>query len=173
MVQRLTSQGNIVVMHETVNGIEFSSDVIVLRALIEMFDGRMILVPTEYHLCLFLPVKLYERLEQRPDNELENFSLVWPVYVLNVHDGQVAVVTEVSEGDAGTWFDSKIVDGLLRHIKGYGHAEEIAIRQTFLVDNAKVELGESGRRGNTGLACQSKQILGSIAPIVVFLSHEP
>ena len=112
-------------------------------------------------------------LKQRPDNGLEESSLVWLVHILDVHDGQVAVITEVSEGNAGTWLDSKIVERLSRHIKGYRNAEKVAVRETFLVDNAKVELGEVGRREEMGLAWWSKQVLRSIAPIVVSLSHEP
>lgn len=39
--------------------------------------------------------------------------LVWAVDVVDGDDGEVAVVTEVAKGDAGTGLGANLIDGLL------------------------------------------------------------
>lgn len=54
-------------------------------------------------------------------------SLVGAVDVVNGQDGQVAVVTEVTQGDAATGLQLESIDFLLGDVEGDGHGEDIAI----------------------------------------------
>jgi len=62
--------------------------------------------------------------------------LVWAVDVLDGDDGEVAVVSEVAQGDAGAGLDALGVYCLLRHVEGDGYAEEGAICEAVVDDNA-------------------------------------
>lgn len=63
-------------------------------------------------------------------------SLVGLVDVLDGQDGQVAVVSEIPQSDSHSGLEANLLDGLARHIKGYGHAEEGAIGETVLLDDS-------------------------------------
>ena len=63
-------------------------------------------------------------------------SLVWPVDILDRDDGQVAVVTEITEGDASSGLDALAVYRFLRHVERDGDTEEIAIGEAVVGDDA-------------------------------------
>lgn len=54
-------------------------------------------------------------------------SLVGAVDVVDGQNGQVAVVTEVTQGDAATGLQLQSIDFLLGNVEGDGHGEDIAI----------------------------------------------
>lgn len=62
------------------------------------------------------------------------------VDILNSEDGQVAVVSQVAQGDAGTRLDGELIDALLGHIESDGHGEKVAIGETIVLDDAVVVL---------------------------------
>lgn len=73
-------------------------------------------------------------LERQPGN-----LLVRLVDVVYGEDGEVAVVSEVTQGDAGTGLDLELVDGLLGQVERNRHAEEGAIGKTALLDDTARE----------------------------------
>lgn len=64
------------------------------------------------------------------------YSLVGAVDVVNGQDGQVAVVTEVTQGNAGTGLELVVVDDLLADIEGDGHGEDVAISKAAVLADA-------------------------------------
>lgn len=60
-------------------------------------------------------------------------SLVGAVDVVNGQDGQVTVVTEVTQSDASTSLELLLVDELLGSIEGDGHGENIAIGKAVVL----------------------------------------
>lgn len=66
----------------------------------------------------------------------EQHSLVGAVDVVNGQDGQVAVITEVTQGDARTSLELVVADGLLGGVEGDGHGEDVAIGKTAVLADA-------------------------------------
>lgn len=62
-------------------------------------------------------------------------SLVWLVHILDCDDSQIAVISEVAKGDASTGLDTQFANGLFRHVKADGHAEEVSIRKAQVLDH--------------------------------------
>jgi len=60
-------------------------------------------------------------------------SLVGAVDVVNGEDGQVAVITEVTQSNASTGLELVLVDGLLVNIQGNRHGEDIAISKAVVL----------------------------------------
>lgn len=52
----LTAQTDVIVVHQTVNGVKLSANVVVFSALIEIADGGMLWVTAEDELGLLLPI---------------------------------------------------------------------------------------------------------------------
>lgn len=95
------------------------------------------------------------------------YSLVGAVDVINGQDGQIAVVTEVTQGNARTGLELVVVDDLLVDIEGDGHGEDVAIGKAAVLADAmhmpSVFLG--------GDHFHSNRIIQSI-PVIVGLVHE-
>lgn len=116
----LTSKSDVVVVHQTVDGIDLATNVEVTGSSIQVLDGRVgLVVGTENLDGLLL--------------------LVRAVDVVDGDDGQVAVISEVTEGDTGTGLGLDLVNRLLRDIEADGHGEKVAINETVVVDNAAIE----------------------------------
>lgn len=115
------AESNVVVVHQTVNGIELSSNVVVTGGVEEVLDSRVgLVVGTKDQLGL-------------P-------GLVWLVNVINSDDGEVAVVSEVTESDASSRLRRNLVNGLLGDLETDGHGEEVAICKTVVLDDSLVVL---------------------------------
>jgi hypothetical protein len=123
---------------QSVDGVDFAADVVFLYTAKEVLDCGMFLIAAKDIFGLFLPVHLLVL----PSCLSSGLVLVWLVDVLDRDDGQVAVVSEVSERNASTRLHTELVNSLLRCIKCDGNAEEVAIREPAVAD-------DSGRR----LAC--------------------
>lgn len=63
-------------------------------------------------------------------------SLVGLVDVLDGQDGQVAVITEVSQGDPLAGLQAKFLNLGLGKVEGDGHGEKNAILEAVLLDNS-------------------------------------
>lgn len=74
--------------------------------------------------------------------------LVGLVNVLNGEDSQVPVVSEVAQGDASAGLQRELIDRLLSHVEGNGHAEEHAIGKTVLLDDTVAGLESASIRTN-------------------------
>lgn len=66
-------------------------------------------------------------------NTGKKYSLVRAVDIINCQDGQVAVVTEVTESNTSTRLKLVLIDHLLANIKGNRHGEDIAISKTTIL----------------------------------------
>lgn len=140
----LTSEGDVIVMHQTVDGINLATNVEVTSSSVKVLDGRVgLIVGTENLDSLLL--------------------LVGAVNVVDSNDGQVAVVSEVTESDAGTGLCLDFVNRLLEDIKTDGHGEQVAVNETVVVDHTTLQ---SVSVNVILLACRA-------VPIVVLLVHEP
>lgn len=64
-------------------------------------------------------------------------SLVGTVDVVNCQDGQVTVITEVTQGNAGTGLELVVVDNLLANVEGDWHGEDVAIGKTAVLTDTK------------------------------------
>lgn len=62
--------------------------------------------------------------------------LVGLVDILDGQNGNVGVVAQVAEGDAGTGLDAELVDLGLADVEVDGHAHEVAIGKTVGSDDA-------------------------------------
>ena len=66
--------------------------------------------------------------------------LVGSVDVVDGNDGNVAVVTEIAEGDASTGLDGKLVNLLLGNIQSDGDREEDSAGKTDVLNNSEMVL---------------------------------
>jgi hypothetical protein len=126
------SEADIIVVHETVNGVELSTDVVLASSVVEVFDGRVSLViVTEDLLGLAVLVRLVD--------------------VVHGEDGQVAVITRIPQGDTRTGSDVQSIDLGLVQVEVDGDGEEVAVRQTVVLHDAVVVLlvHEAFERGET------------------------
>lgn len=71
--------------------------------------------------------------------ELSN-SLVGAVDIVDGQDGQVAVITEVTQGDAATGLQLQGIDFLLGDVEGNGHGEDIAIGKAAVLTDTEEKL---------------------------------
>lgn len=122
-------------MHQAVNGLELAANVEVLSSVVQVLDGRVsnVTVLVEDKAGLLLPAR-YQR--TFPCARGCRGSLVGLVDILDGHDGEVAVVTEVAEDNASTGLHTDLVNGLLRDIEGDGHGEDIAVGKTLSLNDA-------------------------------------
>jgi hypothetical protein len=67
-------------------------------------------------------------------------SLVRLVDVVDGQDGEVAVITEVSQGDLLAGLQAKVVDLCLGHVQGDGHGEKDAILETVLLYDSGAQI---------------------------------
>lgn len=96
-------------------------------------------------------------------------SLVGTVDVVDGQDGQVAIITEITQGNAGAGLELVLVDGLLVHVEGNGHGEDIAIgKATVLADTKKASAIRLLGNGAIGPSFQSHHHI----PVIVGLVHE-
>lgn len=63
--------------------------------------------------------------------------LVRAVDILDGEDGQVAVISQIAEGDLSTRLDAKVVNLLLVHVQRDRHTEEGAIGKAESLNNAR------------------------------------
>jgi hypothetical protein len=91
---RCVSQTNIVVVLQTVDGLDLSTNVEVLCSVEEVLDCWMRLVVVSKDLSGLL-------------------DLVWLIYILDGDDGEVAVVAEVAQRNARARFYAYLIDCLL------------------------------------------------------------
>ena len=62
---------------------------------------------------------------------------------MNGQDGEIAVISEVAQGDTRAGLQGVLADGLLGDIQGNGHGEEVAVGQTdIFADTGFEELSE-------------------------------
>ena len=61
--------------------------------------------------------------------------LVWLVNVVDGDDGEVAVISEVAQGDTGTGLHADLVNGLLVEVEADGHGEEVAVSEAVVLDH--------------------------------------
>jgi hypothetical protein len=114
------AQADVVVVLQAVDGLELTADVVLLDALVEVLDGRVLGVAAEDLLGLL--------------------GLVGLVYIVDGDDGEVAVVAEVAQGYTCAGLDAQRVDHLLGHVQRDGHGEDVAIDQALRLDHALVVL---------------------------------
>lgn len=145
MTFQLTAKSDVVVVVKLVDSIELSSNVVLLSGVVEVANGGVLLVTTEDLLGLKLLVGL--------------------VNILDSDDGQVAVVTEVTEGDTSTSLDSELLNLLLGDIKGNGDGEEGSVGHAAVGDNSKIILA-------CAQAHKRNSSKGQHIPVVVSLVHE-
>ncbi len=77
--------------------------------------------------------------------------LVGLVHILDGDDGQVLVVSEITQRDAGAGLHPKLVDGLLGHVEGNRYAEEHAVGKTVFLDDAVSEGQLANCEAETGV----------------------
>lgn len=116
------AESDVVVVHQTVDSVELTTDVVVASGVEEVLDGRVCVVAV-----------LVENLASL-------LLLVGLVDIVDGHDGQVPVISEVTQSDAGAGLDAEGVNGLLVQVEVDGYGEEVAVSQTVVLNNAIVIL---------------------------------
>jgi hypothetical protein len=114
------AEANVVVVHEAVDGVNLTADVVVVGLVEEELDGWVVWITAENLLGLLL--------------------LVWLVDIVDVQNSEVAVVAAVAECDASAGLDTKSVDVLLGQIQANGHREQVAICETVVLHDTVVVL---------------------------------
>lgn len=64
-------------------------------------------------------------------------SLVGAVDVVDGQDGQVAVITEIAQGETRAGLELELADGLLGGVEGDRHGENVAIGKTAVLANTE------------------------------------
>lgn len=93
-----------------------------------------VVVAAEDQLGLLDPVD--SPLAQAPCSRSQSHLLIGLINILNGEDGEVSLIAEISEGDAGAGLDAQLVDGLLVDVQVDGHAEEGAVGEAVGLNNA-------------------------------------
>lgn len=83
-----TSQSNVVVVHQPVDGVQFASNVELLDRVVEVLDGWM------------------GNISLAIEDLLGLLFLVWLVYIVDGQDGQMSVIAEISESKSGSWLNA-------------------------------------------------------------------
>jgi hypothetical protein len=126
-----------VVVVQPLDGLKLAADVELLGGVEEVLDaGVGVVVAAEDLNGLSDPAPTVSMLSG--PSLVEGRLLVGPVNVLDGQDGEGAVVTEIAQGDTSTGLDAEVVDGLLGHVQVDGHAEEVAVNETVVLDDAIV-----------------------------------
>lgn len=90
-------------------------------------------------------------------------SLVGAVDIVNGEDSQVAVVTEVTQGNTGTSLKLQGIDLLLGDIEGDRHGENIAISQTAVfTDTGEESVWYGIKAGRVG-RCRKRRVQSRMA----------
>jgi hypothetical protein len=95
-------------------------------------------IPTKHLLCFFRSIA-----RLAPTSNLWNPGLnllVGLVNIFNIYDGQIPIVSEITQSYSGTMLDAKGFDRSLRHIEGNGHAEKVAIGEAIVLHHTKILL---------------------------------
>ena len=136
-------QVDVVEVLRRLDGLDFTTDVVLLDVLSLISNGRVRrIVGAQDLLVLELEVGLVE--------------------VLDGQDGEASVVSRVAEGDSGALLEAELLDLLLRDIESDGHGEEVAVLESQGVSNAADPLSTRPETRN-GIGC---------SPGVVGLVHE-
>lgn len=85
---------------------------------------------------LYGPHSQHQKTEKHTSASKMGHSLVGTVDVVNGQDCQVAVITEITEGDSGAGLQFVIVDNLLGDVEGNGHGKDVAIRKAAVLADA-------------------------------------
>ena len=64
------------------------------------------------------------------------FLLVWPVHILDCQDGEIPVVSKVTQRESCAGLDGQLIDLCLVYIEGNRHAEEQAALEPVLLDHS-------------------------------------
>jgi hypothetical protein len=115
--ERLTAKGDVVVVGGSLNCLDLATNVELLDVVTEVGDSRVGGVIGTHDLFGF------ER-------------LVKLVHVTDGQDGKGSLVTGVTEGDASTGSQTKVVDVFLGDVEGDGHGENEAIGEAEGVTDA-------------------------------------
>ena len=98
----LTSQSDVIVVFEAVDGVNLSSNVEFLGSLVQIFNSRMFVVSAKNFFGLLLPI----------DHQfLTASAILWKdllvrlVYIFDGDNGEITIITEVAENDTSTWLN--------------------------------------------------------------------
>lgn len=93
MEMLLTSKRNIIVVLQSVDSLDLSTNVELLSSLVQVLDSWVLWVTAKDLLGLNL--------------------LVWLVDIVDGENGKVAIITEVAKSNSGSWRNAEIGDSLL------------------------------------------------------------
>jgi hypothetical protein len=119
-LSRGISETDIIVVVESVDGLELTTDVELLDSIVKVLDSRVLGVTSEDQLGLLL--------------------LVRSVDIFDSDNGKRSVVSKVTESNSGTGLDLGSLNFLLGNIKVDGNREEGAISKTQVLNNTIVVL---------------------------------
>lgn len=128
----LTSQRNVIVVLQSPNGINLSSNVELVSSAEEVFHSRMFLIAAKNLLGFLGPAELSMESPFLSSSDL----LVWLVDILDVNDSQIAVVTEIAQCNACSRFYAELLDQCFGDVESNGHGEEVAVRKAVILNNA-------------------------------------
>lgn len=102
-----TSKCDVVVVLQSVDSLDLSTNVELLGSFVQVLDGWVLWVAAKD----FLRLKV----------------LVWLVDIVDSQDSQVAVITEIAKSQSGPWCNAEIGDSLLRRIECDWHGEDVSV----------------------------------------------
>lgn len=107
-------------MHQAVDGIEFAAHVMVAGDVHEVVDCWVVRVTAEDMLCFSFSENGIS-INARQSTFL--CSLVWLVDIVDGQDGEVTVISKVTERDTSTGLNVQVVDNVFSDVQTDGHAE--------------------------------------------------
>jgi len=129
----LTSQANVVVVIESINGVNLPTDIIFPSSGEQIADSRVLLITAQDLLGFLLSICLSERVHSQ---HLTLNLLVRFVDVVNGNDGQVTVITEIAKCDSCAGLDPQFFDLSFGNIQSDGYGEERSIHETKVLNNS-------------------------------------
>lgn len=130
----LTAETDVVVVTETVDGVELAADVELFGGVVQVADGGVLFVAAEDLLGLLRSV--VRRVSREPMIGISlGCILVWLVDIVDSDNGQMAVIAEITKSNTLARLDANLVDLLLGDVEGNWHGEQGAVRKTHILDD--------------------------------------
>ena len=119
------TQGDVIVMLQTMDGGDLPADVIFLGTVVQIFDGWVFGVAAKYFFGFFFSTRKIRRATVWflvSLNQLLRF-----VHVVDGNNGEVTFISKISKGCSGSRLELCFLDLLLGDVETYWHTEETTI----------------------------------------------
>ena len=122
-------------MVEPGDGLDRTADVVGM-GVVKLSDSRVFRVAAEDLLDFFRSIDNRGQGSESQATEGRHFVLIGLVDILDGNDGEVAVITKITERCSSSRLEASFFNRRQRDVQADGHAEKFAVCQTGVVDDS-------------------------------------